>query len=182
MIQIWHRWLVNDCHCQEPANDCCYQKPIGPWKKSVFVSIWLLIPQRWWGVAVLWHNWCITYCHKAHARGSKAFSPLLKSTTGTLQSRRQRGFTPSSAAHLPWALSHFHLSQHPATSMGRDTYFSCLSFLPGWFRLRASGQQLPLTSPSHWCWANHLWSLLESLCTTAGTLHARAQSSIKGEL
>lgn len=34
VIQIWHRWLVNDCHCQEPANDCCYQKPTGLWKNQ----------------------------------------------------------------------------------------------------------------------------------------------------
>lgn len=43
-----------------------------PVKKSVLVSIWLLIPQSWWGMAVLWDNWYITYCPKAHARGSKA--------------------------------------------------------------------------------------------------------------
>lgn len=24
------------------------------------------------GVAMLWDNWCITYCHKARARGGKA--------------------------------------------------------------------------------------------------------------
>lgn len=28
-IQIWHRWLANDCHCQKPVEDCHYQRPIG---------------------------------------------------------------------------------------------------------------------------------------------------------
>lgn len=139
VIQIWHRWLVNDCHCQEPANDCCYQKPTGLWKNQFSSQSGCWYHKGGGG----WQSSGTTGASLTVTRPLqgvvKPLQPLSKPTSGTLQSTRQRGFTPGSAAHLPWALSHFHLSQHPPSSTVWDTYFPHLSFLPGWFRLPVSG-------------------------------------------
>lgn len=151
-IQIWHRWLANDCHCQKSVEDCHYQRPIGLLRNEFYSQSgyrYCKSSQRSKYYRTAGEPLSITRCKAHPMRDGKAPSASACNWNPPLARWWDDCFAPSSVADLPWALSHFHFSQLPTTSpapftsLGSKTeailYFPLLSFPPGWFQLPESG-------------------------------------------